>query len=150
VDLLLKDLLMFAFSRGPKTLQRWFRAGVVPNGYRTKGGAKRGGGYRIKAPAGVTRRHIVLWRELMKREACDFGRFKKPITIWVCDHAGHQFPPAFVQWCIRAEEQIGDYQADHSRGRRWPVAVEGVRRKRKIRGKADESNASVMQAQTPA
>lgn len=51
MDRLLKNYVMQHYRVGERTLQRWFRAGVVPGAYRTKGVR---GHYRIRKPKGVT------------------------------------------------------------------------------------------------
>lgn len=146
VDLLLKDLLMTAFGRGPKTMQRWFRAGVVPNAYRTKGAVRRAGNYRIKTPAGTTRQHVVRWKDLLvTQHSRVLGRsLTRPMGVVLHDADEHDFPVAFRGWCIHAQTQIGHFMEKHARGRRWPKAEQNVRRRRKT------TSSSVASAGVPA
>jgi hypothetical protein len=51
MDRLLKDYVSQHYRVGKRTLQRWFRAGVIPGSYRTRGVR---GHYRIRKIKGVT------------------------------------------------------------------------------------------------
>lgn len=136
MDLLLKDLLMVAFRRGPKTLQRWFRAGVVPNAYRTKGGVARSGNYRIKAPAGTRRADIVLWKKLLLSERKLPGlKDTKSLMLFTVKVHDIGLPKNFVSWCLRASDQVEYYMASHRPGRRWQLASPSSRRRRSTRQK---------------
>jgi len=134
VDELLKDLLMTAFDRGPKTLQRWFRAGVVPNARQTKGGSGRGGNYRIKTPAQTKRKHVLRWKKMViAQHKQSLGRVLKGGPGMVLYDADERdFPEAFRLWCIRAQVEVGAYMKRHPLGRQWPKPTAGVRRRRKI------------------
>lgn len=100
MDALLKHFLMSAFRRGPKTLQRWFKAGLIPNTYRTKGGAKRGGQYRIKTPAGTQRQHVERWMQLARSYRTGHGGW------FVFRPHEQRLPPAFVAWALKAGTNI--------------------------------------------
>ena len=143
VDELLKDLLMTAFERGPKTLQRWFAAGLVPNSRRTRGGA-RGGNYRIKTPTGTRRDHVVLWKKMLfAQHKQRLGRsLRGPMGIVLYDGDEYGFPESFRLWCIRAQDQIGSYMSDHKPGRRWGKASPASPRRRSLRPAPGDQHAN--------
>jgi hypothetical protein len=142
VDELLKDLLMTAFGRGPKTLQRWFAADLVPNSRRTRGGA-RGGNYRIKTPAGTRRDHVVRWKKMLfAQHQHSLGRsLRGPMGIVLYDGDEYDFPESFRLWCIRAQDQIGSYMSDHKPGRRWSKASASSPRRRRLRPTGEDQPA---------
>jgi hypothetical protein len=119
MDYLLKEYLMVLFGRGPRTLRRWFEAGLIPNAYRTKGGGQRRH-WRIKTPAGMTPDLYWQWVAIGDDGQGNKGGFDSPFAGRFFARALEEkiFPPAFLKWAKQAEYNIGQHLTENPRGRR--------------------------------
>lgn len=119
MDYLLKEYLMVLFNRGSRTLRRWFEAGLIPNSYRTRGGGQRRQ-WRIKTPAGMTPDLYWKWIEIGDDGQGQKEDFGSPFDGRFFQRALNEkiFPPAFLNWAVKAEENIATHLRENPRGRR--------------------------------
>jgi hypothetical protein len=102
----LQRYIMRTFGVKQRTLQKWMKAGVVPNVYRTKGGR---GHYRIRMPKGMTADLLPTWElARLAAEMTTKGEFPAFFYFTVGAHSG--VPASFVQWYCQLQMNVRNYQ----------------------------------------
>lgn len=105
MDRLLKQFVMQHYRVGERALQRWFRAGVIPGAYRTKGVR---GHYRIRKPKGVTEDDFCKY--VAGRAAIGVGTLpqNRVMAFALAAHAG-DLSWGCLSWAAALEKNVRDY-----------------------------------------
>ena len=101
----LQKYIMRTFGVKQRTLQRWFKAGVVPNVYRTKGGR---GHYRVRMPKGMRVEMISTW-ELVRSAAEMTSKEDFPVFKYFIIARTSGVPESFVHWFCQLRRNVEDY-----------------------------------------
>jgi len=101
----LQKFIMRSFGVKQRTLQRWMKAGVVPNVYRTKGGR---GHYRIRMPKGMRVDLLPNW-ELVRSAAELTTKDEFPAFSYFAVGAQVGVPDSFVRWYCQLRVNIKNY-----------------------------------------
>ncbi len=102
----LQKFIMRDFGVKQRTLQRWMKAGVVPNVYRTKGGR---GHYRIRMPKGMKVDLLPNW-ELVRSAAELTTKDEFPAVSYFAVGAQFGVPESFVHWYCQLRVNVRNYQ----------------------------------------
>jgi hypothetical protein len=101
----LQNYIMRTFGVKQRTLQRWFKAGVVPNVYRTRGGR---GHYRVRMPKGMKANMIPGW-ELARSAAEMTSKEDFPAFQYFIIARTSGVPESFVHWFCQLRRNVEDY-----------------------------------------
>jgi len=101
----LQRYIMRTFAVKQRTLQRWFKAGVVPNVYRTKGGR---GHYRVRMPKGMKADMIPSW-ELARSASEMTSKEDFPVFHYFAVGSASGVPETFVHWFCQLRRNVEDY-----------------------------------------
>lgn len=101
----LQKYIMRTFAVKQRTLQRWFKAGVVPNVYRTKGGR---GHYRVRMPKGMKADMIPSW-ELARSASEMTSKEDFPVSHYFAVGSASGVPETFVHWFCQLRRNVEDY-----------------------------------------
>jgi hypothetical protein len=149
----LQKYIMRTFAVKQRTLQRWFKAGVVPNVYRTKGGR---GHYRVRMPKGMKADMIHGW-ELARSAAEMTSKEDFPVFEYFIIARTSGVPESFVHWFCQLRRNVEDYahlmrpiwQHERNGGTKVPfytldelkkLATEGARRMREATSSTSPSS----------
>jgi hypothetical protein len=148
----LQKYIMRTFAVKQRTLQRWFKAGVVPNVYRTKGGR---GHYRVRMPKGMKADMIPSW-ELARSASEMTSKEDFPVFHYFAVGSASGVPETFVHWFCQLRRNVEDFtllmrpiwQHERNGGTKAPfytldelkkLAAEGTRRLREATSSAASS-----------